>query len=661
MLISGIELNEELLDELTDDGCEIGSDLFQEFMHARRHRDQVDCRMRYAFYSSQSRYRPEDECTLDGPAIFMGIFARLRATFLAWHFDRVEPAGENLFTMKPTPVPDVPQKMKDLGVQKIMDDLLASGLPPEAAPQFIQERVKEVKGNMMAYLYREATKAVDKAKSEILDMMIESKFLREYKIWWENFATYPYSVMQFPCVEFQEKLKWSGGKLKKTTKEVVGVKAISPFDFWVTPDATSAHDGKAAFVRTHIAYKSLLSLKDKAKGAVKENIDYLINDGFPVVNGLWLEGISKNEKDMLDTDSMDTMPGSWPLLKCYTKLTGAKLKEYGVGKIYSPNEVDVNDTEEYEVEAWMIDSRIVYIAPTYHPCGKRPFYAASWQQVQGTMYGKGLYDTIASIEKAANAAARDILKNSSLSSGFIAEVDQSRFEEGAEPKSIAPWSLYRTQGYDVGGNQRALHFHTIPSQAGALSGLHDWFSNEAQKASGIFDFMAGSATEISSALRTNQGVSTVQGNGTKLVNYRAINADRYCFKDLFYDWWVYLMLYSDDESIKVDAEVDIKGLTSVTAQDQLESRAIELLQYLPSFMQASQAAGIPIDPNFVSGVLKNAAGRLGGPTQFMQDPEEQSAIQKAVGANAPATPMPVMDGRSAVPQTADQASVLPMQ
>jgi hypothetical protein len=93
----------------------------------------------------------------------------------------------------------------------------------------------------------------------------------------------------------------------------------------------------------------------------------------------------------------------------------------------------------------------------------------------------------------------------------------------------------------------------------------------------------------------------------------------------------------------------------------LESRSIELLQYLPAFMQAAQMQGIQLDPKFTMGVLKSAAGQLGGDIEYLADPDDQAAIQGAVGAATGNTPIPAPDGRSATPQTADMASQLPPQ
>lgn len=660
-LKNSLEISKELLDDLLRKDCELGMELFRDFMLAKTHRNDVDCRMKYAYYSSQSRYVPEDECKLDGPAIFIGIFARLRSIFLAWHFDRVEKAGENLFTIRPSPVVEAPESMKQRAIDEVMNEVLQSGLPPEMAVSYSKQRISELKTNVFNKLYKAAEKATERCKTHIMDDMVEGQFLEEYYKWWDAYVTYPYAVMQFPVVETKTKMVWKRNKLVAEDKSVVRAKFISPMDFWVTPDCTTTNDGKAVFVKERISYSELTKLKKLAKGAVAENLDTLLNGGDQEIKQDWYQEDNEKTLEESTTESGMTKSTSWDMIKCWTKMTGFDLKEYGVDTVFAPNKKKVVDTEEYTVEAWMLDKMIIYVAPTFHPTGDRPFYVASWQPVHGAVYGRGMYDCIASIEKAGNLTAREMLKNASLSAGYIAEIDQSRFEEGAEPRNIAPFTMYRTQGYEIGAGQTALKFHTIPSASGSLAQLHDWLSQKASRAAGIEDFMAGAVQDAGSAVRTNMGVQAVQGNGTKMTNMRANTADKFCFLPMFRDWWRYLMLYSEDETIKVDAEVDIKGLTSVTAKAELESRSIELLQYLPAFMQAAQMQGIQLDPKFTMGVLKSAAGQLGGDIEYLADPDDQAAIQGAVGAAGGATPMPVPDGRSATPQTADMASQLPPQ
>ena len=64
------------------------------------------------------------------------------------------------------------------------------------------------------------------------------------------------------------------------------------------------------------------------------------------------------------------------MIKCFTKITGAELKEYGIKEIFKPSKIVVDDLDMYEIEAWMIDGRIAYIVPSSHPTNERPLHMA---------------------------------------------------------------------------------------------------------------------------------------------------------------------------------------------------------------------------------------------------------------------------------------------
>jgi hypothetical protein len=188
--------------------------------------------------------------------------------------------------------------------------------------------------------------------------------------------------------------------------------------------------------------------------------------------------------------------------------------------------------------------------------------------------------------------------------------------------------------------------------------VHAFFLGIAEKDSGIQDFMAGTL-EGTSGVRTNGVANTVQQNSTKLINYRALSADKGCFLPMFKSLWVYHMLYNPDESIKTDANIDLKGLTSVSTKDALTQGLVDTLQTLPGIMQVMQQTGQTLDGRFINQLVKAVFTAKGADTTYLQDAEEQDTIQQAVGNNQNIEVPTPLDGRSAVPPTADQQNQLP--
>lgn len=664
-----IGLTAQLEKELEQPNCPLGSSVYQLFERARDYRANsgVDRRMRKAFYSGQMQYQPEDCAQLGSINVFLGIFARLRAIFLAWHFDRVMPAGEKQFTIEPTPVPDVPDDLRAKAVEFVVDNLEKSGVPPEMATQYLRDNIATMKANVFNYMYKKAKTATEKMKTSMLDTMVEGDYLSEYFMWWMDFATYPVAIMQFPCVVVKKRLKWKGSKPKVIEDSVMTFRTISPLDFWVTSDGSNPNTCRAVFVRDRVTYETLLELSERADtdGPIKRNIQAILDKGEAGLATWMTFGSSDDddddEKRMIEGRSYfvtEHAQGTFDVLKAYMKISGKKAKEYGITSVSKPDTKPLEDRRLYEVEMWMIDQMIVFINPNSHPLDDRGFYTASWEAIKGTIYGKSLYDSVQNAERSACKTARDMIKSNEFSAGIIAEVDGSRFADGSVPQSLQPWKLYRTEVPVIGGAPSAIQLQTIPSKAAELMAVHDHYIQIAEKDTGIQDFMSG-ALEGTSGVRTNGVANTVQQNSTKLINYRAMSADRTCFLPMFKSLWVYHMLYNPDESIKSDANIDLKGLTSVSTRDAQTQGLVETLQYLPAIMQVMQQSGETLDPKFINQLVKSIFIAKGADVTNLSDPEEQTAIQEAIGRNQNVEVQPTLDGRSIPPPTADEQNRLP--
>ena len=666
LLAGEVSFTKDGEEALGQPNCPLGSSVAMLFMRARDYRANsgADQRMRRAFFSSQSKYLPEDCGRIGAIDIFMGIFAPLRAIFLSWHFDRVAPAGERQFTVSPTPVPEVPQELRDMAIQKVIDDLINSGIPPEKAQEFLKVNIAELKANVLSYLYQKAKAAAEKMTSAMLTTMIEGSYLEEYFSWWANFATYPLSIMQFPLVEEKKKIDWVKGKIKVVEEATMTFKAISPMDFWITQDGSNTDNARAVFVRARISHEALVDLADDApeNGPIHTNIMTIIERGEePYAMWMATGAGSDNEKRLLEGTPYfmtDRVTGTYDVLKCWIKLRGDKLKQYGVKSISNPVTVELKDLSLYDTEVWLLGGTIIMIKPNSHPLGKRPFFLASWEKINGTIYGRGLYDVVSDAERTACKTARDMIKNAEFSSGIIAEVDGSRFAEGSIPVTLEPWRLYRTEVPLIGGSPNAIQLQQIPSKSAEMMALYNFYAEKAQKDCGINYLMAGVA-EGASWMRTNVAVDTVQGNSTKLINYRAMLADQGCFLPMFRDLWLFQMLFNPDKSIKVDADVDLKGLISVATKDAQKAHLAQLLQYLPAVIGAMKETGQSLDGRFITDLVRSIFADGGADVRYLSDPADQTAIASAVGANQNTQSIAQPDGRSAVPPGPDDQARLP--
>ena len=97
----------------------------------------------------------------------------------------------------------------------------------------------------------------------------------------------------------------------------------------------------------------------------------------------------------------------------------------------------------------------------------------------------------------------------------------------------------------------------------------------------------------------------------------------------------------------------------MASKDAQTQGLVETLQYLPGIMQVMQQTGQTLDPKFVNQLVKSVFQAKGADVTNLADPEEQTAIQEAIGSNQNVETAPALDGRSIPPETVDVQNRLP--
>jgi hypothetical protein len=123
------------------------------------------------------------------------------------------------------------------------------------------------------------------------------------------------------------------------------------------------------------------------------------------------------------------------------------------------------------------------------------------------------------------------------------------------------------------------------------------------------------------------------------------------------------LIYSQDESVKADAQVMARGSAGLLQRELSQSRAVEVLQIITPYVQM----GI-VPPESVLLVLRDVVASLGYSADAinLDDPKRLERLQLAlaqsaagvqapdqipqgIAPNAEGTPLPQLDGRSVAP------------
>jgi len=622
----------------------IAKDMMELFNEGLAYKQQYLPEITEAYWAARNEYPPELKCKLADPAereFYAGLFSRQLSTYMAWVLDRISQA-DRFFTLEPTPLPAIADRYKLKAVARVMSELKRLDyLPTDVALEYARERLVDLKTAINHILFQDAQRALIGMEREMDDVIAEGDFRNAYMQFHHDLFT-SLGIMKFPSIEFDTRLQWNGDNMTTVTEPVLKFRRVSPFDFYWSPDSTTAQDGAYLIERMRMGHDAVKWMHKQSKGAVTDITQFILDayeHGEP-----WIKTgpTDPNEAELAaggPTADQTAIKGMFDVLAVHTKISGKKLIAYGITEYVALQKTKTVDEEQmYPVEVWLVQGLTAYIAVNAHPLGRRPFEIASYEPVPGQLYGTSAWKKIKPWELAFRSGHRNLLRATSFEAGVIAEIDSGRFANYQSPKTIRPWMVYSVDADYTGGGQTAVRFLRPPTNTAALRQYLADVEQQSQSATGIYNTMAGS-TAYGTVARTRFGVESVQSNATKTVFAKAEYVDKYAIEPHLRALYTYLMLFSEDDTIKADAQVVLKGMTSVGTREAQKQLALQLLQYLPAMMQIDAEKGTnAVPPQMIQGLFRTIVESLGGDTDGMPDPESINSVAQAIGLAPPGDP-----------------------
>ena len=525
-----------------------------------------------ATYSLQQRYPPAEEQRImedQQPCIHMGIVANKVRTVSAWLKDIMTNSTNKIWTLEATPKPEVPEELRMAVFEQVANELQA-GMPPDMIQSLmavllpiVEEKVKEAADQSAANMER-----------YIHDMLTESNLAHALSCFIDDLAAYPYAVMGGPFITPTRKIKYGPRGAEEVVDATMTVRHVNATRFYWSADSTTCQDGE--FVIEYGAI-STNALHDSIKipGFVETGILEVLASNYNFLTSTYrdigLEMLQKRTYTELGSSSV------YPVIKYYGLIPALFLINHGIAV-----EDAVRDTE---VEIWTIGNIVVRVVQNPYPLQRRPYYLTSWNKTPGSMVGSGLHDMLHDVERMANAAARNLVKNMSFGAGPITEVDESRLKDGDRNiTDITPYRVYRV-GADYGGfNNPAFRFNVIPTVSDQLMAVYSTFNGEADRISGLNNLLLGQV-DLASSSRTASGLSMLIANAAKVLKNSIGNVDRDIINPMitaFYNW---IILYDSTFTDKVDAQVVAYGASGALQREMSQTKMIEMLQLVTPYVQ----------------------------------------------------------------------------
>lgn len=602
------------------------------------------CRMESATYAFRQQYTPEDTAKIlesGQTLVHMGISAAKMSAVSAWLKD-IYSGDHKVWKLNPSPVPSMPDSVAQAIAERIIQESLAMGMPPEQ----IGVLTDQMGAIARDHLKEAAATGAEAMEEYIHDLLTESAFAQEMALFVDDFSVYPYAVMGGPFVHSVQRVGWDGEKTVIHNETRMVSKRVNPNHLYWSADSTTTQDGEFIIEYANINASSLLACRE-IDGFVPAGIDMIVSRDFSFSQ---LSYGNHDHLDRLQKETYTTLGENqcYPVIKYFGRIPAKYLIDHGIAV--------KNVLLPVEVECWVVGNIVVRLVEDPYPCGKRPYFLTSFVKVPGAMVGKGLHDILEGVERVANAAARNIVRNMSYSAGPIGEVDEGRLAEGdAGINTVTPFKIYRVSESMMGtGQNPAFRFYTIPSVAGELNAVFEKFSAEADRVSGLHPMLLGQV-DIASASRTASGLAMLLNNAAKVIKATIGNIDRDIVIPLvgmFYEW---IMVYDETFTQKVDAYPWAQGSSHALQKDMQQAKAMELLQLLAPYSASGMvppgtiimllrevltASGYNADAMLPSvdasmmQVQNMLAGQAGGPVQKQTPPDVPQGILG--GGNVPA-------------------------
>lgn len=506
------------------------------------------------------------------PAIYMMVGASKMRQIEALLRDVLIGTGtEKPWTLRPTPVPELPPAIVAAAVQQLTMEIEAAvvqGFVPSV--QAAQARLQEMKRELMPMLMDAAREKAEAMERKMEDQQLEGGFLEALDQFITDLSTFKTAFIAGPIVRRKPQMSWSQqGELVVNPALVLEWERVDPFDVYPAPWATNLT--RDDFIRKHrltrAGLNDLVGVEGFSPDAIRAVIAQYDGKGL----NEWL-AIDSRRAIAEGKDSSDQVgTGLIDALQYWGSASGQSLIEWGMPKAQVPD-----PTKEYQIEAWLIGTHVIKAVLNSDPLARRPIFGTSFQNVPGSVWGNSPYDLLKDCQDMCNAAARALAANMAIASGPQAWVISNRIPSGEDVTDQFPWKLWQFESDPTGSTAQPMGWFQPSSNANELMTVYERFSALADEYTGIPRYMAG--FETAGAGRTASGMSMMIGNASKVVKQVLGSIDTYVVTPLLERQYYHNMRYGTDPELKGDIKIVARGAASLATKEAAQVRTNEFLQ-----------------------------------------------------------------------------------
>ncbi|KZZ72411.1 hypothetical protein A3765_28475 [Oleiphilus sp. HI0130] len=566
------------------------------------------------------------------PAIYMQLTSVKSRAAKSWIRDVLMPAGDNPWMLQATEQPSIPNDVKARIMQKVQADAMQfmQSTGQKISPQQMMEAAKKLEEFVTTSIKDEADTRIAKMASKIKDQLQEGKWKKSFNDVLSDVVDFPAGIIKGPVARYKKRMKWTKHGVQVANEVVYEVERVNPFHFYPAPGAVEPDDGDC--IEVHEYTPAQIEALKGLPGYDSSAIDLVLQEHS-------LQGLSNWSRDSLRSElykarghksGSNNEEKTIESLEFWGSVKGSMLISWGM------RDQNLKPNGFYDVMCELIGRHVICVRINPNPLGGKPYGKACFEDIPGSFWGRGVPDLIRDCQNVCNAAARALVANMGISSGPQVAVNQESLMPGTSIEQIYPWRIWQLDFNKVGQSSRPpIEFFQPNSNTKELMAVFKEFSSLADEYSGIPAYSYGVGQSVGGAGKTAAGLSMLMNAASKAIKNVVEHIDSGIIEPTISRYYIFNMLFDQDDSIKGDAQIIARGAMSLVAKEQNQMRLQEML---------NQTAN-PVDMEIIgldgrAELLRRAFQGVDVSADTLPTKEEIQARMSAQ-ANQPPAPQPV--------------------
>ena len=352
-------------------------------------------------------------------------------------------------------------------------------------------------------------------------------------------------------------------------KEVPRIEAVSCWDFFPDPDATTIEDCNYTIERHKFTRKQLRDLT-KHPYFDEEAIAECLEMGSNYTKEYYEDIIqSYDAQAEYDVDRYEVLE-YWGTLDTYLA------SEIGL-------EVsNLSALDEVQINAWICNGKILRAVLNPFTPERIPYQSVPYEINPYQLFGIGVPENMEDAQLLMNGHVRMAIDNLALAGNLVFDVDEASLVPG-QNMDIFPGKIFRRQSGVTGTAINGLKF---PNTAPENLQMYMQARQLADEETGIPSVMHGQ-TGVSGTGRTSSGLSMLLSGANLSIKTVMKNIDDFLLKPLGEAMFQWNMQFDDEnQDIVGDLEIKPKGVSSIMQKEVRSQRLTTLLQTVANPMLA---------------------------------------------------------------------------